>query len=100
MSITKEALINEALENSRKDRKKLEGVRDQIIDLGNDASLLAEPTGIIAIAEHVSKLADVLTKMNAQLVEMSKIAAKSDAEDQSSDKDSIFDEIETPTEQN
>jgi len=100
MSLTKEELILEVLENARKDRRTIERVRDQIINLANDPSL-ADGISIIGIAENVGYLGEVLTKMNSQIVELVKVAEKSETpEDGQQEKDSIFEEIESANKSN
>lgn len=95
MALTKEDLIQEALENARRDRKTVEKVRDQIVQLVSDPTIQAESLSLIGISDNVAKLSDVLTKMNAQIVELTKVTAKAEkTDDKQSDKDSIFDEIE------
>lgn len=89
-----EDLFTEILENSRRDRKTVEAVRDDLVTLSKVADL---PEGVtsLAISENIARLSDVLTKMNSQLVEMTKISVKVDQPDKSKDDSgSIYDEIE------
>jgi len=92
-----ESLADEILNNVRKDRAQVERVRDHIIDIVENESMSEEPLGMLGIAENVAKLSDVLTKMNAQLVELTKINVKhdKDTDDPKTEKESIFDEIES-----
>lgn len=91
----KDDIIEEALSNARKDRITIEKFRDKLVDLANNPILDVEPVGVLAVAEHISKISDALTKVNSQLVELSKIASKVKEDDSSIDKDNIFDEIES-----
>lgn len=92
---TKDVIIEEALENARKDRQTIVDFRKKLIDIAMHPVMDAEPLGIVAVAEHIAKISDTLTKVNSQLVELSKIASKTKEEDSQFDKDSLFDEIET-----
>ena len=91
-----EDLFDEILKNVRNDREKLTKVRDNIIDGMTTTELAIEPLAMLGIAENIAKISDVLTKQNAQLVELTKVSVKSDnpEEDSLSEKDDIFDEIE------
>lgn len=98
MSLTRESLIEEALENARKDRKTIEKVRDQLMTVISDPSVQAEGLSVMGVAENVGYLAEVLTKMNSQLVDIIKISEASTSKDQMQvDKESIFEEIEAGT---
>lgn len=90
-------LFQEILKNVRNDREKLTKVRDNIISGMNGIELQIEPLAMLGIAEAVGKLSDVLTKQNAQLVELTKVSVKEDApeEDADADRDSLYDEIES-----
>lgn len=92
-----EGLIEEILDNSRRDRKTVEKIRDQILKLASSPEMMSEPLTSVGIAENIAKLSDVLTKMNAQLVELSKVSSKHDHEDvdPKDEKEQIFDEIES-----
>lgn len=104
MSKRTDDLFAKVVQNIHDDREILVGLRDKIIEVsrGDVATLMAEPMAFSAIAENVSKLTDALTKMNSQLVELTKVSSKSDEgeKDVDQDKESIFDEIETPAESN
>lgn len=99
MTTTTEQLFQEILDNARRDRKTLEEVRDGLVKAAKTAAAqVAEDGGLtmMAIAEQVAKLADSLTRSNAQLVEISKVKAKEGPppEDDAKDSvDSIYDEI-------
>lgn len=92
-------LLEEILQNVREDRSKVKEIRDKIVKLAVDpdqaATFASEPLAMVGIAENVAKLSDVLTKMNAQLVETMKVSARRDRgeQDPQAEKDSIFDEI-------
>lgn len=94
-------LLDEALKNYREDRKELVVLRTKLMDslkrLGDELEL----GGIAGISENVVKLSDVLTRMNAQVIELTKVNMKYEATDDSNsldspgDKDNIFNEIES-----
>lgn len=91
-------LFAEVLENARKDRAKLEKVRDNLTNMDPDQVAIVEesPLAMLGVAENVVKIHDVLVKVNGQLVELAKIAAKMEgpAEGQVPDSDDIYDELE------
>ena len=89
-------LFEEILQNVRDDREKVKLIRDHIVKLVSVEEVNVEPLAMIGIAENMAKLSDVLTKMNSQLVELTKVSVKTDtsADDVRTEKDSIFDEIE------
>jgi len=92
-----EDLFEEILKNARSDRKTVEKVRDELIKLTSQPEVMVEGMAMITVAENVAKLSDVLTKMNAQLVELTKVSVKTEAPTdvkKVTDADSIFDEIE------
>lgn len=93
--MTKDELIQEALDNARRDRKNVESVRDHILKLTQDPSVNADGASVLGIADNIAKLSDVLTKMNAQIVELTKIAAKAERVEDGKDNESLFDEIES-----
>jgi hypothetical protein len=92
-----EELIDEAHENLQEDRKRL----TDFAELLNKAAA-ADPTlAPIALAENVAKIADCLTRQNAQIVELAKLRAKKEfIKDpkgegfSASEADTMFDEIE------
>lgn len=102
MILTKrEILIEEILKNSRSDRESVEKIRDSMIESVGGEVVMEEPgLGLtpIVIAENIARLSDVLNKNNAQLIELVKMISKEDAaaEREGADRDSIFDEIESP----
>ncbi len=102
MSKRTDDLFAKVVQNIHDDREILVELRDKIIQIGKGdaATLLAEPVTLAAVAENVSKLTDALTKMNSQLVELTKVSSKSDEgeKDKDQDKESIFDEIENQSE--
>lgn len=63
--------------------------------LTNDPSVESDGTSVLGIADNIAKLSDVLTKMNAQIVELTKIAAKAERKEEGDNNDSLFDEIES-----
>ena len=89
-------LFDEILKNVRNDREQVTLVRDNIIKGLSTLEVAIEPLAMLGVAENIAKLSDVLTKMNSQLVELTKVSVKTDMpeEDVKSSKDSIFDEIE------
>lgn len=95
MSEKTDDLFEEILKNVRDDREKVKTVRDSIVSLvGGDVSE-KEPLTMLAISENVAKLSDVLTKMNSQLVELTKVSVKKDILKPPDERDDIFDEIES-----
>lgn len=97
MSRTDE-LFKEAIANARKDREKLEKVRDNLTNMNPDQVAIVEetPMAMLGIAENVVKIHDVLVKVNGQLVELAKIAVKMEnpAENMAPDSEDIYDELE------
>ena len=90
-------LFDEIVQNVRDDRAKVIVIRDNIISGISTLEVAVEPLAMLGVAENIAKLSEVLTKMNSQLVELTKVSQKSDSpeSDMSTDKDSIFDEIES-----
>lgn len=97
-----EDLFKEVIENSRKDREKLEHIRDRILSAvdSTDPDTLKvmeiEPLAMLGVAENIARISDVLVKVNSQLVELAKISVKIDnpVKELNSDRESMFDEIE------
>ena len=93
-----EDLMKEVIENARRDRQKLEKVRDNLIDLkpDQDEIVALEPLANLGVAENVARISDVLVKVNSQLVELAKISVKIDSPqlDMSEDREDLFDKIE------
>lgn len=80
---TEKTLVDEIIENARKDRKRLEAVADGLTQgfgrFGDSVQEEGEPLDpevSAAFAEEIAKVADSLTKVNQQLVELVKIDAK------------------------
>jgi len=100
MSQRTDDLFLEILENVRYDRKKVAAIRDRIVDIAtsDNPAMTIEPLAMLGAAENIAKLSDVLTKMNSQLVELTKVSSKSDNPDseEQDNKDDIFDAIESP----
>lgn len=90
MAITKEEMIQEALTNSRNDRKNLERVRSSLFNRIEECGTLSSED-----IESVATISEVLTKMNAQIVELTKIAVKDDSSKDDLEKEGIFEEIES-----
>lgn len=107
-TISKEELIDEIINNARRDRKRLEAVADGLangfarvptsgedeIDDHFDSEVAA------AFAEEISKISDSLSKVNQQLVEIVKSERKNSVPDDASPKkltpdqiDGVYDEI-------
>lgn len=93
-----EELFEEVIANARKDRAKLEKLRDNLTNLKPEQSdvIEAEPLAMLGVAENVARIHDVLVKVNGQLVELAKISAKLENPDadKSSDREDLFDVIE------
>lgn len=91
-------LFEEVLLNARKDREKLEKIRDNLTNMSPDQVAIVEetPLAMLGVAENVVKIHDVLVKVNGQLVELAKIAAKMEnpESDLTPDSDDIYDELE------
>ena len=88
-------LLEEILKNYREDRKELVSLRKRLINnLDEDPGIGA----LAGISENVVKLTDVLSRMNAQAIELSKVNMKNetiaDSNDTLPDKDSMYAEIE------
>lgn len=96
MSKQTEDLVNEAHENVRKDRRRLEEFAESISKIGDIAG---DPLAKAGLAEAMSRLTDGLTRSNAQLVELAKLLVKKELvttpADSLNDKevDGLFDEI-------
>lgn len=83
---TERTLVDEIIENARKDRKRLESVANGLThgfgrfgDTSNEEGEPLDPEVSAAFAEEIAKIADSLTKVNQQLVELVKIDAKATA---------------------
>lgn len=96
MSKQTEDIVNEAHENVRKDRRRLEEFADSISKIGEIAG---DPLAKAGLADAISRLADGLTRSNAQLVELAKLLVKKELVTTPSDSlnskevDGLFDEI-------
>jgi hypothetical protein len=116
---TEKTLVDEIVENARRDRKRLEAVADGLTHgfgrLGDTVEEDGEPLDpevSAAFAEEISKVADSLTKVNQQLVELVKIDARvaSKSEDNKpaakdgkitkKEAEDIYDELAKPQEMN
>lgn len=91
-----DSLFLEILENARDDRKKSALLRDKLLELTNAGELAGDSGVSLAIAENFSRLQDVITKINGQLVELSKVRSKNAQTDDSNifKNDEMFEEIE------
>lgn len=90
-----EDLFQEILGNIRKDRVSVEKMRDRLLyGIGADEGEGPQIT-VGEIAENVAKLSDVLTKMNSQLVELTKLSSKSDKSEDVMTSDDLYDAIES-----
>lgn len=69
-------LIELILENAKKDRKKLETVCDALLKIGSVGEF-QDPEAQASVAIPMAKVAEALTKNNAQLVELVKIKVRS-----------------------
>ena len=108
----KKSLVDEIIENARRDRQRLEAVADGLVhglgQLGD--GLQAEGESIdadtsAAFAEEIAKVSDSLSKIQQQLVEIVKIDAKKEIEKATvnpgkmsqKEKDDIYDEMQSDT---
>lgn len=99
-----EQLREEIVENSRKDRERLEQVADGLLKLVDKERSAEEQVAselpaeaAAAVSEELSKITDSLTKINAGLIELVKIDAKSPADPKArleKQRDTIYDEIQ------
>ena len=91
-------LVAEVISNARRDREKLEKLRDNLmtVDPQQQAIIDETPLAQLGVAENVARIHDVLVKVNGQLVELAKISAKLEnpAADVRQDADDIYDTIE------
>ena len=80
--MTEKTLVDEIIENARRDRRRLESVAEGLTngfkqmgetDPGEEP---LDPDVSAAFAEEIAKISDSLTKVNQQLVELVKIDAK------------------------
>lgn len=96
MTTTTEQLFQEILDNARRDRKTIETVQNDLIKAVRSVQVEEDGLTMMAIAEQLAKLADSLTRTNAQLVEISKVQAKNSppSDDHKENSDSIYDEIQ------
>lgn len=85
--LNKKTLIEEVIENARRDRKRLEAVADGLTNgfgqLGDNVTGEGEPLDpevSAAFAEEIAKVSDSLSKIQQQLVEIVKIDAKRELE--------------------
>lgn len=94
-----EEIIKEAIENARRDRKRLEEISDlmlKVAQVGEDIDPLAKA----AMGEQMAKITDSLTRSNSQLVELAKLGVKQkvlegkEEGDTEADREDMFDEIE------
>lgn len=103
----KKELIEEIIENARRDRLRLEKVADALIKVSEDTEEapaegeenIANAAASAAVSEELSKVTDSLTKINQSLVEVFKHQRKSaqnedDKKMTSSDKDDVYDRLE------
>lgn len=96
----KKDLVDEVLENARRDRKAVESIRDRLIGEISHPVDDGEPISAITISRDIAGLSEVLTKINSQLVEVAKFVSKSGERDESNDKEDIFNEIEMFSKEN
>ena len=85
---TADELMEEIAKNVREDRARLVEICDALLSICKTGDF-EDPAGKAAIAEPFAKIADSLTKSNAQLVEVAKLRAKDKkpSEDEFSDQD-------------
>jgi hypothetical protein len=102
-----EQLREEIVENSRKDRERLEQVADGLLKLTQKEREIAQDEAAselpmeaaAAVSEELSKITDSLSKINAGLIELVKIDAKSSVDPKArveKQRDTIYDEIQRP----
>lgn len=84
---TEKNLVDEIIENARRDRKRLEAVADglthgfgQLGDNTNEDGGALDPEVSAAFAEEIAKVTDSLSKINQQLVELVKIDVKKESQ--------------------
>ena len=106
--MTKKTLVDEILENARRDRKRLESIADglthgfgQLGDSTFQEGEPADPEVSAAFAEEIAKISDSLCKINQQLVELVKIDAKKEemkpkdpAKMTTAEKEAIYEEMQ------
>ncbi len=106
-------LVDEIIENARRDRKRLEAVANGLTqgfgrlgDTADENEETLDPEVSAAFAEEIAKVSDSLTKVNQQLVELVKIDAKKSAEIEKKpgsgkisrkEADAIYDELSEPS---
>lgn len=92
-------LTEEVVGYIREDRNRVVKLLDQLVDAATTSSAesvnVQEPMTLNVFADVASRLTDVLTKQNAQLVELVKVEMKrpQEQEDPERLKDDIFEEI-------
>ena len=101
---TKESLVDEIIENARKDRKRLEsvakGLTGGLFNLGSEDDGTVDEETAAAFAEEISKISDSLTKINQGLIELVKMDAKKAVAQpdptklSEADKESLYDEVD------
>ena len=99
-TMKKKDLVDEVLENARRDRKAVESIRDSLIREVSRETDDGEQISAIMISRDIAGLSEVLTKINSQLVEVAKFVSKSGERDESNDREDIFNEIEMISQDN
>lgn len=105
---SQDSIVEEIVENVRKDREKLKTVRDQLVKMvtnpddifksslvhGEEADPALPLFDISDTVENIARVADVMVKQNAQLLEVAKLRSKSAGPEKPTTPDELFDEIE------
>lgn len=104
---TKTDLIDEVIENARRDRARLERVADALLTVSADTEeapaegeeKIANAAASAAVSEELSKVTDSLTKINQQLVELVKHqrrnqAAEDEKKLENADKEDVYSMLE------
>lgn len=92
MKKTSDKFIEEASENVKKDRKRLEDLFDSVVSVAEKNS---QEMGAAIFSENLVKIADSLTKQNVLVVELAKLKQKSEekTKEESTWKDEDSDEF-------
>jgi hypothetical protein len=99
--LLKKTLVEEILENARKDRIRIENLLEKMLKVSSVPGV-EDDLAQVAVAEQVADLTDSLTKMNQQLVELVKVQSKNKEEEpkegtlSKKEREAAFDEIEDP----
>jgi alkanesulfonate monooxygenase SsuD/methylene tetrahydromethanopterin reductase-like flavin-dependent oxidoreductase (luciferase family) len=100
----KKELIDEAIENARRDRARLEKVANALLTVSEDTEeapaegeeKIANAAASAAVSEELSKVTDSLTKINQSLIELVKHQRRQQIDDKldNNDKDDVYSRLE------